>query len=118
MIPYVINAIRNGDELHFTAGDQTRQYVHVSEVPRLLSLALEKKLPSGLYNIEGKETLTVREIVTLIHQALGKDVPDGCFGSIQRSDIGMQYLALDGRLLKELIGFEARKTIFDSINTY
>ena len=51
LIPYVINAIRNGDELHFTAGEQTRQYVHVSEIPRMLALAFEKNLPSGLYNI-------------------------------------------------------------------
>ena len=82
LIPYVINAIRNGEELHFTAGDQTRQYVHVSEVPRMLALAYEKKLPSGLYNIEGKETLTVKEIVSLIHHAMGKEVSEGCFGSV------------------------------------
>ncbi len=54
LIPYVINAIRNGEELHFTAGDQTRQYIHVNEVPRMLALAFEKNLPSGLYNIQGK----------------------------------------------------------------
>ncbi len=53
-IPYVINAIRNGEELHFTAVDQTRQYIHVNEVPRMLALAFEKNLPSGLYNIQGK----------------------------------------------------------------
>lgn len=97
LIPYVINAIRNSDELHFTAGDQTRQYVHVSEIPRMLALAFEKNLPSGLYNIEGKETFTVKEIVTMIHQAMGKEVPDGCFGSVQRADVGMKYLALEGK---------------------
>ncbi len=53
LIPYVINAIRNGEELHFTAGDQTRQYVHVSEVPRMLAQAFDKNLPTGLYNIQG-----------------------------------------------------------------
>ena len=58
LIPYTINAIKNGEELHFTAGDQTRQYVYVDEVPRLLELSFDKKLPSGIYNIQGKETLT------------------------------------------------------------
>lgn len=72
LIPYVINAIRNGEELHFTAGDQTRQYIHVNEVPRMLALAFEKNLPSGLYNIQGKETVTVKEIVTEIHHAMGE----------------------------------------------
>lgn len=118
LIPYVINAIRNSDELHFTAGDQTRQYVHVSEIPRMLALAFEKNLPSGLYNIEGKETITVKEIVTMIHQAMGKEVPDGCFGSVQRADVGMKYLALDGKKLRKACGFNAIVKILDTINQY
>ena len=118
LIPYVINAIRNGEELHFTAGEQTRQYVHVNDVPRLLAMAFEKNLPSGLYNIEGKETLTVKKIVTLIHQAMGKRVPEGCFGSVQRADVGMKYLALNGKKLKNAIGFEATVRITDTIDLY
>ena len=118
LIPYVINAIRNSDELHFTAGNQTRQYVHVSEIPRMLALAFEKNLPSGLYNIEGKETITVKEIVTMIHQAMGKEVPDGCFGSVQRADVGMKYLALDGKKLRDTIGFKAQIDICHCIDSY
>ena len=97
LIPYTINAIKNGEELHFTAGNQTRQYIHVSEVPRMIDMAYKKNIPSGIYNIQGKETITVKEIVTLIHKVLGKQVAEGCFGSAQRADVGMKYLALDGR---------------------
>lgn len=118
LIPYVINAIRKGEELNFTAGDQTRQYVHVSEVPRMIALAYEKNLPSGLYNIEGKETLTVKEIVSLIHHAMGKEVSEGCFGSVQRADETMKYLALDGRKLFEEINFTSIINIKDILNTY
>lgn len=118
LIPYVINAIRNGEKLHFTAGNQTRQYIHVNEVPRMLALAYEKNLPSGVYNIQGKETVTVKEIVNEIHHAMGKEVPEGCFGSVQRADIGMKYLALDGKKLREATGFEAQIRIVDTIETY
>ncbi len=118
LIPYVINAIKNDEQLHFTAGDQTRQYVHVSDVARMLSLAFEKNLPSGIFNIEGKETLTVKEIVTLIHKAMGKKVPEGCFGSVQRVDVGMKYLALDGSILYNSISFRAVISIQESILTY
>lgn len=118
LIPYVVNAIKNDEELHFTAGDQVRQYVHVSEVPRILDLALSKSLPSGVYNIQGSETLSVKEIVTKIHHAMGKEVPAGCFGSVQRADAGMKYLALDGTKLKNAIGFEAEKSIEDTLNDY
>ena len=71
-----------------------------------------------MYNIEGKETLTVREIVTKIHHALGKEVPDGCFGTAERSDVGMKYLALEGQKLRESIGFEATIRIEEVIQQY
>lgn len=118
LIPYTINAIKNGEELHFTAGDQTRQYIHVSEVPRMIDLAFEKNIPSGIYNIQGKETVTVKEIVSLIHKVLGKEIPDGCFGSAQRADVGMKYLALDGNKLKAVTGFEATIKLQDIIIKY
>lgn len=118
LIPYTIYAIRNGEKLQFTAGDQTRQYIHVSEVPRMIDLAVEKNLPSGLYNIEGKETVTVKEIVTAIHHAMGKEVPADCFGAAQRADVGMKYLALDGKKLREATGFEATVNIVDVIDKY
>lgn len=118
LIPYTINAIRNGEPLHFTAGDQTRQYIYVDEVPRLIELSFEKHLPSGMYNIQGKETLTVKEIVTLIHKAMGKKVPNDCFGTAQRTDVGMKYLALDGEKLNNAIGFKAIITIEETIKNY
>lgn len=118
LIPYTINAIRNNEPLHFTAGDQTRQYIYVDEVPRMIDMAYSKRLPSGIYNIEGKDTLTVREIVTTIHYHFGKAVPDDCFGSAQRADTGMKYLALDGTKLKEAIDFEATTSLTDVIGRY
>ena len=118
LIPYTINAIRNGSPLHFTAGDQTRQYIYVGEVPAMIDMAYSKKLPDGLYNIQGKDTLTVREIVTAIHHYFGKEVPEGCFGSAQRADVGMKYLALDGTKLRNATGFEATISLTDVINRY
>lgn len=118
LIPYTIYAVRNGEKLQFTAGYQTRQYIHVSEVPCMIGLAIEKNLPSGLYNIEGKETVTVKEIVTAIHHAMGKEVPADCFGAAQRADAGMKYLALDGKKLREATGFEATINIVDVIEKY
>lgn len=118
LIPYVINAIREGETLHFTAGDQVRQYIHVSEVPRIIDLAVSKNLPSGLYNIQGNETLTVKEIVTIIHHAMGVQIPSDCFGCIKRIDSGMKYLALDGSKLLNQINFKPQIKIVDIIDTY
>ncbi len=118
LIPYTINAIRNGEPLHFTAGDQTRQYIYVGEVPEMLKLAFDKHLPSGMYNIQGKETLTVKEIVTLIHKVMSKEVPSDCFGTAERTDVGMKYLALNGTKLKNATGFESSVSLKDTIYLY
>ena len=40
LIPYTISAIKNKEKLHFTAGDQTRQYIYVGEVPYMIDLAI------------------------------------------------------------------------------
>ena len=84
----------------------------------MIDMAYTKNLPSGIYNIQGKDTLTVREIVTTIHHHFGKAVPDDCFGSAQRADTGMKYLALDGTKLKEAIGFEATIGLTNVIDRY
>lgn len=118
LIPYIIHAIKNDGDLHFSAGDQTRQYIYVNEIPRMLSMSFEKNLPSGVYNIQGKETLTVKEIVSNIHNAMGKNVPVGCFGRLQRTDECMKYLALDGTKLKNATGFDAITNIEDVVETY
>lgn len=118
LIPYTVNAIKNHQELHFTSGEQVRQYVYVGEVPHLLHLALDKLLPSGMYNIEGGETSSVREIVSLIHQVYGAVLPSTAFGSASRTDSGMKYLALNGTKLYKAIGYRSRVKIVDVIKNY
>lgn len=118
LIPYTIYSIRNRESLHFTAGDQIRQYIHVNELPYILDLAYSNDISSGIYNIEGNETMSVKEIVTTIHNSMGEKVPSDCFGSVQRADIGMKYLALDGTKLRNATGFIATTNIIDVIERY
>lgn len=118
LIPYTINAIKNGEKLSFTSGDQVRQYIYVGEVPMILAKAYKAKLPSGIYNIGGTETLSVKEIVSLIHDELGCKVPDGCFGTAERKDVGMKYLVLDGLKLYSAIDYQPHILIKDIIKKY
>lgn len=118
LIPYTVNAIRKGTPLHFTAGDQIRQYIHVNEIPAILDRAFSRQLPSGLYNVAGIDTLSVKEVVSLVHQVLGKEVPTNCFGSASRADVGMKYLALDGSKLYDAINYKPQIKLADAIKTY
>lgn len=118
LIPYIVKAIRNNETLHFTSGDQVRQYIHVSEIPQIIELCFRNQIPSGLYNIAGNETLSVKDIVTTIHDELGQELQQKCFGSVNRTDVGMKYLALDDNKIKKYISFCPLITIKKSINEY
>lgn len=118
LIPYTVNAIRNNERLQFTAGHQVRQYIHVLDIPEIIDCAFTNKLSSGIYNIEGSETFSVREIVNLIHNAMGKPMSPNCFGTVQRSDTLMNYLALSGNKLKAFINYKSSRTIEGTIKDY
>lgn len=119
LIPYTVNALKNRESLHFTEGNQIREYVHVSEIPPIIEKAYIENLPSGLYNVPGKEKLSVRKIVKLIHQYNNMDVPDDCFGKTNRADSGMNYLALNGSKLESFIGkIDYKISIIEALATY
>lgn len=118
LIPYTIDAMINKKPLLLTDGYQTRQYLYVEEVAKVLELSINKKLPSGIYNIQGNDTLSVRDLVALICQSLGVDIPIGYFGSKKRSDTVMSYLALDGNKLYSALGFKAGVVLSDVLNNY
>lgn len=100
LIPYTINSIKKGEELHLTSGGQVRQYLFVDDVAFVLASAYTASLPSGIYNIAGSDTFSVRQIVELIFASFYQPLPDNCFGEIARFDEGMKYLSLDGSKLQ------------------
>ena len=118
LIPYTINAIRNNEELHFTSGEQVRQYLYIDDAAMVLDKAYKKNLPSGIYNIAGPDTLSVRQLVEKIHAYFHKQIHEECFGSEERSDTGMKYLALDECQLKQETGFIAKTKILEIIQEY
>lgn len=118
LIPYTINAIRNGEEVHFTNGEQVRQYLYVGDVAKILNTAFVKSLTSGIYNIAGCETFTVRELVKVIHNRFNVSFPEDCFGKIERTDVDMKYLMLDGNKFQTETSYGAYMTINDVIDAY
>lgn len=118
LIPYTINAIRNREDLHFTSGEQVRQYLFVGDVAKVLDTAYTNSLPSGIYNIAGSEVFTVRELVESIHVLYHKHVPEECFGSARRLDVGMKYLALNGTKLIQTLGMRPSTLLKDVIDEY
>lgn len=118
LIPYTINAIRNDEELHFTSGEQVRQYLYVGDVAVAIEKAHDSQLVSGVYNLAGKETLSVRQLVLQILRVMDMEIPDECFGSASRTDVSMKSLVLDGHKIKNQIRFEPKTQISQIIEKY
>ena len=118
LIPYTINTIKNGEELHFTNGEQVRQYLSVGEVANVLEKAFICSLSSGVYNIEGSEILSVRDLVRIIHNSFNKQMNEDCFGEVQRSDTSMKYLALGGKKLSSAINWKPNTSLREEISKY
>ena len=118
LIPYTIHSIQQSKTLHFTSGSQVRQYLHVDDAVNALFHAINKALPSGIYNLESTDILSVKEVVSTIFSQLNQPIPNGCFGSTSRSDEKMLYLALDGSKLKSMIGEYQTIVLKNSILCY
>lgn len=118
LIPYTINAIRDNKELHFTSGEQVRQYLYVGDVAKMIDVAYTNFIPSGIYNFAGSEEFTVRELVETIHEYFHKQVQEEYFGSAVRTDVGMKYLALNKSVLMEKIGCCANVKMTEILNLY
>ena len=104
MIPYTINAILNNEELHFTSGEQVRQYLYVGDVANVLHAAFKQSAPSGIYNIAATEIYSVREIVEMIHDHFQLTMSEKCFGDVVRADVRMKQLVLNGNKLESIVG--------------
>ncbi len=102
LIPYTVKALKKGEELMFTSGNQVRQYLYINDVPLILFELVNRNL-SGIYNMPGNETFTVKQLVKTIFEFYNKSFSDDIFGSVQRADQGMVNLQMCGQKLHSVI---------------
>ena len=80
--------------------------------------SLNKNIPSGVYNIAGTESLSVKELVTNLFNLFNKDIPESVFGKTKRTDTGMKILQLDGSKLYSAINYNPSLKILDIYDRY
>lgn len=118
LIPYVIQSIKNKEEVNFTSGNQIRQYIYIDDIPKMIFQAILKDVNSGVYNIAGTETLSVKEVVSMIYSQFNLSVPKTAFGTIERVDAKMGNLQLDGNKLLKMIDYKPIVKIEDIYEKY
>lgn len=111
LIPYTLNSIKNHMVPQFTTGDQIRQYIYINDISEIINKSIQNNIESGIYNVSGAETFSVKEIVYILYNLMGENVPDSVFGSANRSDIGMKILKLDGSILYNKLNFAPATSI-------
>lgn len=118
LIPYTIHALKTKSELTFTSGEQVRQYIYVDEVVDMIYRSYSANIPSGIYNISGSETLTVKDLVISLFALYNTTFPEGVFGKTERLDSGMKNLQLDGCKLQQAIDYRPKIKISDVYERY
>jgi dTDP-L-rhamnose 4-epimerase len=94
----------------FEDGEQTRDFVHVSDIVRANLLALEtEKADQQAINIGTGRAASVREIARALAKGLGKDIEPTMVGKYREGDI--RHCVADITKAKQLLNYEPKVTL-------
>ena len=120
LLPYIIQSIINHSPLKFTAGIQQRQYTHVRDVADFLKAHLENR-QAGIFNLTAAPVYAVRSVidtVLLLAKEYFGSLPPTTFGTVNKRDERMKYLAFDMQLTQKCFTFETRISLEAGIREY
>jgi len=118
LIPMTVSNLLQGKDNVYTAGEQVRQYIYIDQVIQIVFNAYDAHIQSGIYNIEGEETFSVKELVKKIYSFFNESFDKLHFGGIQRADIGMKNLQLDGTILNKHLSQPSKVLLIDILPKY
>lgn len=117
LVPYTLQYLqdykagKNPAVPSFSAGMQTRQYITLEEMIETVSLSIEKRIPSGIYNIGGGEFLSIRQLIERLFAIYNVPCKEEYFGKEVRRDGDIKSLRLDGSRLNNIILSQPSATI-------
>lgn len=121
LIPYLINALKNKEEIKLTSGKQLRQYIHAEDIAKTVLDIIKENYPKGFYNLCFNEAIQIKELVNKIFDLCGQtEKLNGLrlFGSKERSDASMPYLLLNNTKAVNTFKFQPQISIENGIKTY
>lgn len=113
IIPAIKRALNGGKpvELH-NGGDGYRQFIHVSEIPPVIEMLLEKG--SRTYNVTAGEGLTVFALIALAKRLTGKEIP---VVPGKRSGMDMRY-EMSSQRLRDEFNWQPKRTFEEAFKEY
>ncbi len=104
------NHKKGADTTIFGDGEQTRDYVHCSDVARVNSLCVDK--PGGIFNIGTAKETSVNEIINGLVKVSGKPVKVNT-GASQSGDVDRIFL--DNSSAEKVLGWSPRISLEEGI---
>ncbi|PCC72748.1 UDP-glucose 4-epimerase [Nannocystis exedens] len=116
LIPSLLAALRAGQRFACTPGEQTRDFVHVGDVGRLLARCTEDGAPAGVYNAGTGVESAVAMVVRALAWRLGRtDLVD--LGALPYRGSEVMRYVLDPTRAKERLGFVAQVALADGLES-
>ncbi|WAS92114.1 NAD-dependent epimerase/dehydratase family protein [Nannocystis punicea] len=107
LIPSLLAALRAGRRFACTPGEQTRDFIHVRDVARLLARCTERSAPAGVYNAgTGVESAVAMVVQALAWRLDRTDLVD--LGALPYRGSEVMRYVLDPARAKERLGFVAQ----------
>lgn len=120
LIPYLINSLKNNEEIKLTSGQQVRQYIHASDVAKTILDIIKENYTKGFYNL-CNETIQIKELVKMVFAACTKEDKFNelnLFGLKERSDTMMHYLLLNNDKAVSTFKYQPHISLQEGIKTY
>ncbi len=113
LVPSVIRALLTGEEAPVSEGTQERDFMYVEDVARAFAAILDSDA-QGAINVASGHCCTIREMVTLIAEAVGR--PELVrWGAVPTRAGEPPRLVADVRRLREEVGFDSRVALEDGV---
>jgi UDP-glucose 4-epimerase len=114
IIPIVVNRARAGEPIEiFGDGEQTRDFVFVRDTAdAIVRMYTEPATRGRVVNVASGREVSVNELVRLLLDALGSDVPVNHVEP-RPGDVRRHWASID--LARELFGYEPRTTLRDGL---
>lgn len=114
IIPIVVRRARDGQPIEiFGDGEQTRDYVFVRDTAdAAIRLYQEPRARARIVNVASGEEVSINELVRLLLEALGADVPI-VHGEARPGDVRRHQASID--LARDLFGYEPRTPLREGL---
>ena len=114
LIPFIINECLKNKKFKCTDGNQTRDFLYVGDLIKLVLLILKKKnIPSGVYNIGSDIPVRVKDLIQIILDNIKKGKPH--FGKIKMRKDEVMELYPDTAKTKKIFKWKPKTDLEEGL---